>query len=29
MTDPHMIANAFNNYFGNVGKELASSIPLA
>ena len=28
MTDPHMIANAFNNYFANIGKELASSIPL-
>ena len=28
MTDPLMIANAFNNYFASVGKELASSIPL-
>ena len=28
MTDPHMVANAFNNYFANIGKELASSIPL-
>ena len=27
MTDPYMIANAFNNYFASVGKNLASEIP--
>lgn len=28
MTDLHMIAIAFNYYFANIGKDLASSIPL-
>ena len=27
ITDSHMIANAFNDYFANIGKDLANSIP--
>ena len=27
MTDPKSIANVFNNYFANIGSNLASSIP--
>ena len=27
MTDPYMIANAFNNYFASVGNNLANEIP--
>ena len=27
ITDPHMIADAFNNFFANIGKDLACSIP--
>ncbi|CAH3164659.1 unnamed protein product, partial [Porites evermanni] len=29
ITDPKAIANAFNNYFANIGGNLASSIPSA
>ena len=29
ITDPKAIANAFNNYFANIGANLASSIPSA
>ena len=29
ITDPKAIANAFNNYFGNIGANLARSIPSA
>ena len=27
ITDPTSIANAFNNYFANIGSDLASAIP--
>ena len=29
LTDPKLVANAFNNYFANIGVHLARSIPIS
>ena len=29
LTDPKLVANAFNNYFANTGVHLARSIPIS